>query len=72
MLKWFCQKNTKLRPTILIVLMLKVVKSLSMKVFAATISSYGVSSLWSEERIEAFWVSNGQIKIRMKPECAVS
>ena len=38
MLKLFFQRKTKLRASILAVLLLKVLKSLSMKVFAATIS----------------------------------
>ena len=29
-------------------------------------------TLWSEEWIEAFWVNNGEIKCRIKPEGAVS
>ena len=42
MLKWFCQKK-KLSTSILVVLVLKVVKSLSMRVFAATTRPYGVN-----------------------------
>ena len=44
MLKWFCQRKAKLRASILAVLVLKVVKDLSLKVFATTIRSYGVNA----------------------------
>ena len=29
-------------------------------------------TLWSEEWIQAFWVSNGPVKIKIEPEDAVS
>ena len=49
MLKWFCQKKKQLRASILAAFVLKVVKSIAMKVFAPTISSYRVNilHLWS-------------------------
>ena len=52
MLKRFCQRKTKLRASIIVVFVLKVVKSLSMKVFAATISSYGGSAKLYGQRNE--------------------
>ena len=44
MLKWFWKRKTKLRSSILVILVLKVVKSLSMKIFAAALSTYLVNT----------------------------
>ena len=77
MLKWFCQRNknkNKVKG-----FNLRSIGIESGKVFInESLCHYykflwsKCKTLWSEERTEAFWVSNGQIKIRIEPEGAVS
>ena len=74
MMKWLCKRKTKLRASILEVLILKLVQPL----IKESLCRYW-KFLWnkckmiqSESWIEAFWVSNSQIEIRIEPEGTVS
>ena len=74
MLKWFCQKKNKAKgfnPCSIGIESGKVFINESLCRYYTFLWSK-CKTLWSDERIEAFWASNGQIKIIIEPNGAVS
>ena len=67
-LKWFCQKNKAkgFNPCSFVIESGKFFINESLCHYYNFLWSK-CENLWSEERIEAFWVSNDQIKIKIEP-----